>query len=86
MPLSPKKQPFKKSSGSSHGASFQRYEESTLDAWDDGDDDLLVRLKLDSNMIQSTASQVINNHSETSLPSLQKAPSTPSTGAMGKLS
>lgn len=73
MPLSPKKQPSKKSSSSSHGASFQRYEESTIDAWDDGDDDLLVRLKLDSNMIQSTASQVINSHSETSLPSQQKS-------------
>lgn len=66
MPLSTKKQPAKKpsSSGSHGGASFQRYQESTSDAWDNGDDDLLVRLKLDSNMIQSAASQVISSHSE----------------------
>jgi len=44
-------------------SSFQQYEESTLDAWDDGDDDLLVRLKLDEDYIKSTATNIIDHHS-----------------------
>lgn len=44
---------------------FQQYERDTEDAWDDGDDDLLVRLRLDTNFIQSTANQVISNHNST---------------------
>lgn len=56
MAASPKKLP--KSSASS----FKQYEASTEDAWDDGDDDLLQRLKIDQNFIQSTASQVIDSH------------------------
>ena len=47
-------------------SSFQQYERDTEDAWDDGDDDLLMRLKLDTNFIQSTASQIIDSHSNSS--------------------
>lgn len=59
MPLTPKKQ---SKSGGSMNSSFQRYQEDTHDAWDDGDDDLLVRLKLDSQIIHSAANQVIESH------------------------
>ena len=74
MPLTPQK-PNKKSSYPGTGkTSFQQYEESTIDAWDDGDDDLLAKLKLDSSMIQSTAKQVIHSHSS-SKPLKENTPS-----------
>lgn len=73
------KKPVKKGSSSGTESSFRQYEANTLDAWDDGDDDLLVRLKLDSNFIKSTANQVINNHNHTT-----KAPSTTKSLAASK--
>ena len=63
MPNTPRKQVKNSGGGKS---SFQQYERDTEDAWDDGDDDLLMRLKLDTNFIQSTASQIIDSHSNSS--------------------
>lgn len=65
MAVSPKKQSKNSSS------TFKQYEASTEDAWDDGDDDLLQRLKIDQQFIQSTASKVINSHHTSTTTSTQ---------------
>ena len=69
MAASPKKQ------SKNSASSFKQYEASTQDAWDDGDDDLLAKLKLDATIIQSAASQVLNSH-HTSNSSAQSTNST----------
>ncbi|XP_067930739.1 TBC1 domain family member 22B-like [Watersipora subatra] len=58
----------------SSATSFKQYEASTQDAWDDGDDDLLVRLRLDTNIIQSTANLVIDSHNTSAPPNLISIP------------
>lgn len=56
-----------KRSNPGNKSSFQQFQESTNDAWSDGDDDLLVglKLKLETGLAVVTADQVIRNHRPT---------------------
>ncbi|WAR26889.1 TB22B-like protein [Mya arenaria] len=48
------------------GDSFQDFQNKTEDAWDDGDDDLMIdmaNIRMSMKDIQSTAKQVLDNHS-----------------------
>lgn len=50
------------------GDSFQDFQNKTLDAWDDGDDDLMIdmaNIKMSMKDIQSTAKAVLDNHRQT---------------------
>ncbi|XP_052780592.1 TBC1 domain family member 22B-like [Mya arenaria] len=49
------------------GDSFQDFQNKTEDAWDDGDDDLMIdmaNIRMSMKDIQSTAKQVLDNHSQ----------------------
>ncbi|KAL4227114.1 hypothetical protein ACF0H5_015087 [Mactra antiquata] len=55
-----------KTGAASSGDSFQDFQNKTLDAWDDGDDDLMIdmaNIKMSMKDIQSTAKAVLDNHS-----------------------
>lgn len=49
-----------------HNDSFQDFQDKTNDAWDDGDDDLILmaNVKMSLRDVHSTAMQVITNHSQ----------------------
>ncbi|XP_045166376.2 TBC1 domain family member 22A-like isoform X1 [Mercenaria mercenaria] len=56
------------------GDSFQDFENKTLDAWDDGDDDLMLdmaNIKMSMKDIQSTAKAVLDHHRQTRNANLQ---------------
>ncbi|XP_064632063.1 TBC1 domain family member 22B-like isoform X2 [Lineus longissimus] len=61
-PTTPKKEPLK----ATKRDSFQDFENKTNDAWDDGDDDLIMmaNVKMSLKDVHSTAMAVINSHSQ----------------------
>jgi len=47
--------------------SFQDFQSKTEDAWDDGDDDLMIdmaNIRMSMKDIQTTAKQVLDNHTQ----------------------
>lgn len=55
-----------RSKSSNKKDAFQDFENKTSDAWDDGDDDLLVMANIQMSLrdVQSTAKAVMENHSK----------------------